>query len=95
MDRSVPLDRLPDGLTFPPELAGRISYDESQRKLSFQGFMCKAEFDRLHRLHEDWGYRRSLEELFRRCSLDPEPGPANRLASIFSRLIPGRARSNS
>jgi hypothetical protein len=93
MDRSVPLDRLPDGLTFPIEMKDRISYDEGQRKLSFRGFMSKADFDKLHRVHEDWGYRRALEELFRRCSLEPEPRPINRLASIFSRLVGGRVDS--
>jgi hypothetical protein len=93
MEQFVPLDRLPDGLTFPPEMEGRIRHDPDMRRLSFQGFMCKAEFDRLSRLHDDWGYRRALEELFRLCSFEPEPRPVNRLARVFSRLIPGRDRS--
>jgi hypothetical protein len=90
MHHSVPMDRLPEGLTFPPELQGRISHDPSSRTLSFQGFMSKADFDRLGRLHDDWGYRRTLEELFRICTLDPEPQPTNRLASVFARLMPRR-----
>ena len=95
MDHSVPLHSLPDGLDFPPELTGRIAYDAARRTLSFRGFMSKADFDRLSRLHEDWGYRRSLEDLFRLCTLEPEPRPVNRLASMFSRLIPGLDRSNT
>ena len=90
MDHSVRMDSLPEGLTFPPEMDGRIRHDASSRTLSFRGFMSKAEFDRLSRLHDDWGYRRSLEELFRICTLDPEPQPTNRLASVFARLIPRR-----
>ncbi len=90
MDHSVKLESLPDSLTFPPEMEGRIRYDAARRTLSFQGFMSKADFDRLSRLHDDWGYRRSLEELFRLCTLEPEPQPTNRLASVFARLIPRR-----
>ena len=95
MDHSVRVDQLPDDVIFPPELADRVRYDRDRRTLSFRGFMSKAEFDRLSRLHDDWGYRRSLEELFRLCTLEPETRPTNRLASVFSRLIPGRERSKS
>jgi hypothetical protein len=95
MDHSVRVEQLPDGIVFPPEMADRVRYDSSTRTLSFRGFMSKAEFDRLSRLHDDWGYRRSLEELFRLCTLDPGPTPTNRLASVFARLIPGRERSRS
>ena len=94
MNHSVRLDSLPDGLTFPPEMDGRISYDPAKRTLSFQGFMSKAEFDRLSRLHDDWGYRRTLEELFRLCSQESGTRPVNRLASMFSRLIPSRGRTD-
>ena len=90
MDRFVAMASLPEGLRFPPELDGRIRYDEARRVLGFRGFMCKAEFDRLSRLSDDWGYKRSLEELFRLCTLEPEIPPTNRLASIFARLIPRR-----
>ncbi len=95
MEHSVALDHLPDGLTFPTEMDGRIRFDAEKRMLYFQGFMSKAEFDRLSRLHDDWGYRRTLEELFRRCSMESEQQPVNRLASIFSRLVPGRLGSKS
>jgi hypothetical protein len=90
MDHYVRMDKLPDGLTFPPEMEGRIRHDAETRTLSFRGFMSKAEFDRLGRLHDDWGYRRTLEELFRICTLESESGPTNRLASVFARLIPRR-----
>ncbi len=67
MDHFVTLERLPDGLVFPPDLAGRITYDGDRKRLGFRGFMCKAEYDRLFALSEDWSYRRQLEELFRLC----------------------------
>ncbi len=88
MDKSVRLDLLPDDLTFPPELLDRVAYDASRKLLSFRGFMSKADFDRLCQLSENWSYRRSLEELFRLCSLEPENPPANRLAAVFARLLP-------
>lgn len=95
MDHSVPLASLPDGLKFPPELQDRIRHDAARATLSFRGFMSKAEFDRLSRLHDDWGYRRSLEELFRLCSYEPEARPVNRFASVFARLIHRRERPTS
>ena len=52
--------------------------------------MSKADFDRLSRLHDDWGYRRALEDLFRICTLDPPGGSPNRLAAVFARLVPRR-----
>ncbi len=90
MDHSVTMNCLPDGLTFPPEFEGRIRHDPTSRTLSFRGFMSKSEFDRLCRLHDDWGYRRSLEELFRICTIEPESQPTNRLAAVFARLMPRR-----
>ncbi len=92
VDHTIDLARLPDGLAFPPELGDRIRYDADRHKLSFRGFMCKAEFDRLSRLHDDWGYRRALEDLFRLCTLEPEPGsrPTNRLTAVFARLLARR-----
>jgi hypothetical protein len=93
MDHSVSLDRLPEGLRFPPEFDGRIRHDDARRTLIFRGFMSKAEFDKLSRLHDDWGYRRRLEELFRLCTPDPEPQPINRLSAVFARLMPHRDRT--
>ncbi len=75
MDRFVTMDQLPEGLQFPPDLAERIHYDPERRRLSFDGFMSKAVFDRLFELSEDWSYRRQLEELFRLCEQEDNPPP--------------------
>ncbi len=93
MNRFVAMASLPEGLKFPPEFDDRIEYDADRRRLGFRGFMSKAEFDRLSRLSDDWGYKRTLEELFRLCTLEPETQPTNRLASVFARLIPRRDHS--
>ncbi len=73
MEHFVPLDALPPGLEFPPELADRIRFEAGARRLVFRGFMSKADFDRLCRLSDDWAFRRPLEELFRLC-MPEEPG---------------------
>jgi hypothetical protein len=75
MDHFVTLNRLPEGVQFPPELSDRIRYDGSSCRLVFQGFMSKAEFDRLSVLSPDWPYRRALEDLFRLCTPQDESGP--------------------
>ena len=91
LDHFVTIDRPPAGLAVPPEWADRFSYDPERRALSFRGFMCKAEFDRLSRLSDDWAYRRALEDLFRLCTLeDDRPEGTSRLASALARLLPGR-----
>jgi hypothetical protein len=68
MIHSVRLDRLPDGLPFPPELMSRISYSAERRELQFDGFMSKTDFDKLVRLNNDLGYQRALERLFQVCT---------------------------
>ena len=75
MDRFVKLESLPPGLKFPADLADRISFDAEKHRLTHRGFMSKADFDRLYRLHPDWTYRRALEELFRLCTLEDSQGP--------------------
>ena len=75
MDHHVTLERLPDGLRFPSEFDGRIRFDPVGRKLTFCGFMSKADFDRLCQLSDDWAFRRRLEELFRLCTPEEEPRP--------------------
>lgn len=75
MDHFVGLDKLPPGLEFPPDLADRIHFDATARRLCFRGFMSKADFDKLSRLSDDWGYRRPLEDLFRKC-MPPPTRPA-------------------
>jgi hypothetical protein len=73
MDHFVVLDRLPDGLEFPPDLRDRIAYSPESRRLGFKGFMSKADFDRLWMLSEDWSFRHKLEDLFRICTVEPDP----------------------
>ena len=75
MEHFVSMDKLPDGLQFPPELSGRIHFDSDRHRLVFRGFMSKADFDRLCKLHDDWGYRRPLEDLFRQCTPEEERRP--------------------
>ena len=72
LDHFVKLDKLPDGVEFPPHLKDRIHFDVEAQKLVFRGWMSKAEFDRLSQLSNDWSFRRSLEELFRLSTPDPE-----------------------
>ncbi len=76
MLRSVKLDKLPDDLSFPEKLAGRISYDAASHELRFDGFMSKTDFDKLVRLHNDIGYQRALERLFQICTFEPESARA-------------------
>ncbi|MBX6314931.1 MAG: hypothetical protein IRY99_18740 [Isosphaeraceae bacterium] len=86
MEHFVTLDKLPQGLEFPASLADRIRYDPATRRLIFQGFMSKAEFDRLCRLSDDWGYRRTLEELFRLCTPE-EPSRPHGLRRWLASLV--------
>jgi hypothetical protein len=87
MDHFVALEKLPPGLQFPPDLADRIRFDADARRLHFRGFMSKADFDRLCRLSDDWGYRRPLEELFRRCMPgDPRPAGVRRLIAALTSI---------
>jgi hypothetical protein len=68
MEHAVHLERIPPNLQFPPEFHERLQFDTETHRLVHQGFMSKAEFDRLWMASEDWSYRRALEELFRLCS---------------------------
>ena len=86
MEHHVTLARVPAGLSVPPELSDRVQLDPAARRLAFHGFMSKAEFDQLYLLSEDWGYRRSLEELFRQCTMEDEKPRAaglGRLTKLF------------
>ena len=87
MDHFVTVDRLPSGLQFPPDLSDRIRYDAERRRLSFHGFMSKAEFDRLCSLSDDWSYRRPLEDLFRQCMPEsPRPTGLRRLVAALTSI---------
>jgi hypothetical protein len=87
VDHFVKLERVPDGLVFPPDLADRIRIDAQAKTLSFNGYMSKADFDRLSQLTRDWSFRRKLEELFQICIDDDRPKPKgiHGLLSIFQR----------
>jgi hypothetical protein len=84
VERFVPISNPPPNLKFPPDLCDRIRLDAENRRLIHEGFMSKAEFDRLCALSDDWNYRRPLEELFRLCSPD-EGRKKGVLARLFSR----------
>ncbi|WP_165251841.1 hypothetical protein [Paludisphaera soli] len=91
MDRFVTLERMPEGFAIPEDLAGRLAYDPSTRRLSFRGYMSKADFDRLCGLTGDWAFRRKLEELFQRCVYNERPETPGRglLAALRRRIAPG------
>lgn len=72
MPRCVPLETLPDGVTFPPTLKERISYDPSSKQLCFDGFMAKTDFDKLVCLSNDIAYQRALEHLFQICTFSSD-----------------------
>lgn len=73
MNRSASLRELPEGVKFPSELDGRISYDPDKQQLVFDGSMSKQDFDRLLLLHNDIGYQRALQELFQKCTFPGSP----------------------
>jgi len=75
VEHFVTIDRIPDGLEFPSDLKDRFRFDAAKRRLVFQGFMSKAEFDRLCRLSDDWSFRRPLEDLFRLCTPEEQTRP--------------------
>jgi hypothetical protein len=91
VDHFVKLDRLPDGVEFPAQFQDRIHFDAKAHKLVFRGQMSKADFDRLSTISNDWAFRRTLEELFRLCTPEPQPAPGrirrllHAVSHIFSR----------
>ena len=92
MDHFVSVDRLPDGLEFPPDLRDKIQFDPGTKRLSFHGYMSKSEFDRISGLTRDWPFRRKLEELFQMSVYDEEQPPKHgpKIFSFFRRrALPG------
>ena len=88
MDHFVKLDRLPEGFQFPPDLKARFRFDAEGHKLVFQGYMSKEDFDRVSQRTTDWGFRRSLEELWRLSVPEQRaPARAHRFLSVFARLF--------
>ena len=87
MEHCVKMPELPTGVAFPDDLAGRVRHDPEKGRLVFDGFMSKADFDRLCRLSDDWSYRRPLEDLFRLCTSEPQrTSVLSRFASAWSAL---------
>ena len=60
----VPLERIPDHFPIPDELQSRFAYDATRKGLTFEGWMCKATYDRLRDISNDYHYQRALERLF-------------------------------
>ncbi|OJW22570.1 MAG: hypothetical protein BGO49_00885 [Planctomycetales bacterium 71-10] len=85
MDRFVTLDRLPDDFAVPAGYADRLTFDAAARRLTFQGYMSKTDFDRLSARTRDWAFRRKLEELFQQCVYNGRPEP-RRGPSLLDRL---------
>jgi hypothetical protein len=89
MDHFVRLERLPEGVEFPPHMKERIHFDAVGHKLVYRGYMSKSDFDRLCQLSSDWSYRRTLEDLFRLCIPEDEKRPTrvHRLLTAVTRLF--------
>jgi hypothetical protein len=92
MDHFVKLDKLPEGLEFPPQFKDRIRFDPAAHKLVFRGYMSKADFDQLSQLTSDWKFRRTLEDLFRLCTPELPTVPTGFRGVVFKlrRLFGGR-----
>ncbi len=90
VDHFVKFERLPDNYEIPRDLREKFSFDAEAHRLVFRGYMSKTEFDRLCEPTRDWGFRRSVEQLFRMSVADAEPARVghNRVFGIFSRLFP-------
>jgi hypothetical protein len=89
VDYFVKLDRIPEGVEFPPPFQDRIQFDPVAHKLVFHGYMSKTDFDRLCQLSNDWNFRRALEELFRRSIPEDTSRPKGikRLLTAVERLF--------
>ena len=89
VDHFVKLDRLPEGVEFPPPLKDRIHFDPVAHKLIFHGYMSKTDFDHLCQLSNDWAFRRTLEDLFRLAIPEVEVPPrgVRRLLAAVTRLF--------
>jgi len=88
VDHFVIIDRLPADFAIPAELGDRLRYDERSGRLSFRGFMSKAEFDHICGLTRDWPFKRKLEILFNSCTYgdsSPSSRPAWGLSFLFGR----------
>ena len=88
--RCTSLLRLPPGLRFPPRFENRVRYNSEKKRLEFDGYMSKADFDILCSLHNDIEYQRALLHLFQICVFEPT-GSARETRIGFSYLTIGAA----
>ncbi len=91
MDHFVKLDRLPEGYEIPRSVGEKLRFDAEAHRLVFRGYMSKTEFDRICEPTRDWGFRRSVEELFMKSIADAQPAGAgkNRVVGALARLFGG------
>jgi hypothetical protein len=87
MIRYTSLKSLPVGTDFPEDLRCRIVHDAAKGRLGFEGFMCKADFDRLYSLSVDRDYRNAIEELFRICTFDADETPQTPLRRALAYVL--------
>jgi hypothetical protein len=85
MDHFVKLERLPEGYEIPASVREKLRFDAEGRRLVFQGYMSKTEFDRICEPTRDWGFRRLVEELFMKSVADAEPA-GDRKGGVFGVL---------
>jgi hypothetical protein len=91
MDHFVKLERLPEGYEIPRSVSDKLHFDAEGHRLVFQGYMSKTEFDRICEPTRDWGFRRSVEELFMKSVADVQPAGAgkHRVLGALARLFAG------
>ncbi len=87
MDHFVIVDRLPADFHIPADLADRLRFDPEAKRLSFHGYMSKADFDRLCQLTRDWPFKRQLESLFQVCIDNEAPAHTPVLGRLFHSLF--------
>ena len=89
MDHFVRLERLPEGYEIPSGLGEKLSFDAEGHRLVFRGYMSKTEFDRICEPTRDWGFRRSVEELFFKSGKEVQGAGAGKglARGLFARLM--------
>jgi hypothetical protein len=78
MEYMTPLRQLPQGISFPPVVSERISFDSQAGRLTYRGFMTKYAHDELLALAADEQYRNAVENLFVQSAAEFAPRPSAR-----------------
>ena len=73
----VPLEHRPDHFPIPADLQARFAYDSQRQGLTYEGWMCKATYDRLRDISNDYHYQRALERLFQIAIPEEDTPPRN------------------